>query len=405
MKILELKEKRASFVQQARELIDRAEAEKREMTAEEEMQYDRLMAEIDKLGKAIEREERLAFLEKEISTSHGVVAGRVFPVSGENVAGTHATPEYRSAFLKVLRYGNGALDTGEYRLLLNPEVRALAVSVDAAGGYLVPTETEKNIVKKLETLNVFRRIASVVPFSGTKDIPVEGDIGSASWVDEGATFTESDVTFGRVTIEAHKLGTIIKVSEELLLDAAFDLEVYLTDVIARRFAKAEEAAFVAGDGVNKPLGVIKSAGVGVTTAVSNAITADEVIDLFYSVEPVFRQNATFLMNDTTAKVIRKLKDSDGQYIWQPGLAAGEPDKLLGRPVVYSNAMPSIGAGNEVIAFGDFTYYLVGDRQGRVVQRLNELFAATGQVGFRAYQRVDGKLTISDAVKVMKMASI
>ena len=139
---------------------------------------------------------------------------------------------------------------------------------------------------------------------------------------------------------------------------------------------------------------------GVTAASATAITADELIDLYYSLKTPYRKNAVWILNDATVKAIRKLKDNSGQYLWQPSLTEGTPDKLLGRPVYTSAYMPTAAAGAKTIAFGDFKYYWIADRQGRSFRRLNELYATTGQVGFLGSQRVDGKLILSEAVKVL-----
>jgi len=230
--------------------------------------------------------------------------------------------------------------------------------------------------------------------------------GTASWVDEEGTIPESDDTFGQVSIGAHKLATMIKVSEELLNDAAFDLENYIAREFARRIGAKEEEAFLVGDGVGKPTGILHATGgaeIGVVTA-GATITMDEILDLFYSLKSPYRRNAVFVMNDATAKAIRKLKDDNGQYIWQPSVQAGQPDTLLNCPVRTSAQMPTIASGAKVIAFGDFSYYWIADRQGRTFKRLNELYAATGQVGFIATQRVDGKLILPEAVKVLQMKS-
>jgi HK97 family phage major capsid protein len=140
----------------------------------------------------------------------------------------------------------------------------------------------------------------------------------------------------------------------------------------------------------------------VTAASDKAVTADELIDLFYSLRAPYRKNAVFIMNDATVKLIRKLKDNTGQYLWQPALTAGTPDTILNRPVYTSSFAPLAEGGALAIAFGDFSYYWIADRQGRSFQRLNELFAATGQVGFKATQRVDGKLILPESVKLLQM---
>jgi phage major capsid protein, HK97 family len=208
-------------------------------------------------------------------------------------------------------------------------------------------------------------------------------------------------------IDAHKVGTIIKVSEELLYDSAFDLENYFREEFARRIGDCEEDAFLNGNGTKKPTGLLNATGgaqVGVTAASATAITADELIDLFYSVKSPYRKNAIWVLNDATVRAIRKLKDGNGQYLWQPALREGEFDTILGKKIYTSPFMPTAAAGAKTILFGDLSYYWIGDRQGVTFKRLNERFADYGQVGFLASKRVDGKLVLPEAVKVLQQAA-
>jgi len=284
-------------------------------------------------------------------------------------------------------------------------LNALQVGTDSEGGYLVPDEYERTLVEALEEENIFRQMAKIIrTSSGDRKIPVVATKGTASWIDEEGAYPESDDSFGQISIGAYKLGTMIKVSEELLSDSVFDLEAYIAREFARRIGAKEEEAFFTGDGTGKPLGVLANTGgaeTGVTAASATAITVDEVIDLCYSLKSPYRRNAVWVLNDATIKAIRKLKDNQGQYLWQPSLIAGTPDTILGKPVKTSAFMPTLEAGKKTVAFGDFDYYWIADRQGRSFKRLNELYAASGQVGFLASQRVDGKLVLTEAVKVLQ----
>lgn len=281
---------------------------------------------------------------------------------------------------------------------------ALQVGTDSEGGYLVPDEFERQLIEGLESENIFRRIAKVIQTSsGERKIPVVASKGDASWMDEEGSYVESDLSFNQVLLGAHKLGTLVKVSEELLNDSAFNLPSYIAREFARRLGSKEEEAFLVGDGVGKPLGLLSdnSVEVGITTASDKAITFDNLIDLYYSVKEPYRKNSVFIMNDQTVKAIRQLKDTNGQYIWQPSLVAGTPDKILNCPVLTSPYVPEIAAGATTVIFGDFSYYWIADREGRSFKRLNELYATTGQVGFLGSQRVDGKLILPEAVKLLK----
>ncbi len=187
----------------------------------------------------------------------------------------------------------------------------------------------------------------------------------------------------------------------------FDVESYIATEFARRVGDAEEAAFIGGDGSGKPYGLLNAtngAATGVTAASATALTSDELLDLIYSLKSPYRKRAVFLMHDSTIKAIRKLKDGNSQYLWQPGMKEGEPDRLLGYRLVTSTHMPAIAASAKPILFGDLSSYWIADREGRSMQRLNELYAATGQVGFRVTQRVDGRLVQTEGVRCLVMKS-
>jgi HK97 family phage major capsid protein len=199
----------------------------------------------------------------------------------------------------------------------------------------------------------------------------------------------------------------VKVTEELLYDNAFNLESYILRQFVKALANAEEDAFLNGNGTGKPLGILAPTGggeIGVTTASATAIVADEVINLVYALKRPYRKNAAFIANDQTLALVRKLKDTTGAYIWQPSYQAGEPDRLLGYPIHTSAYVPTVAAGQPVLAFGDFSYYNIGDRGTRSFAELKELFAGNGMIGFVAKERVDGKLVLPEAVQILKMKS-
>lgn len=232
------------------------------------------------------------------------------------------------------------------------------------------------------------------------------DTGEASWIDEGEEIPESDTTFGQTMLSAYKLGTMIKISNELLNDSAFDLATYIARRFGVRMGNAEERAFITGDGVGKPLGLLAETGgakVGVTAAQKDAVTFDEIFKLYYALKAPYRKKAQFLCNEALVLQLMTIKDNNGNYIWKPGLEIGKPDTLLNRPLKTSAFMPEIKGGSKVMAFGDYSYYWVADRQNRTFRRLNELYARTDQVGFLTTQRVDGKLILPEAVQLLQMA--
>lgn len=395
MNILELREKRSKAWEAAKAFLDSHRTEKGILSAEDDAVYTKMEQEIEDLGKEISRMERLEALDAELNKPVNT------PITDKPVSGKteekkgRASDEYKKNFWNAMRM------QGDPHIIRN----ALQEGTDSEGGYLVPDEFERTLVKALEEENIFRKLAKIIQTSsGDRKIPVVTTHGSASWLDEEELVPESDEVFGQTSLSAHKLGTFIKVSDELLNDSVFDLESYISSEFARRIGHKEEEAFFTGDGSGKPTGIFAASGgadVGITSAAAAALTADELIDLFYSLRSPYRKNAVWVMNDSTVKAVRKLKDGNGQYLWQPALTAGTPDTILNRPIYTSSYVPAIAAGAKTIAFGDFGYYWIADRQGRSFKRLNELFATTGQVGFMATQRVDGKLILSEAIKVLQ----
>ena len=393
-KILELREKRAKTWENAKNFLDNRRNENGIVSDEDNAVYEKMETEVVNLGKEIDRLERQAAIDLELSKAVDTPIKEKPAISDKPEKIGRASNEYKNAFWKLMR--NKA----------NFEVKnSLKIGENTECGYLAPDEFERTLVEALEEEDIFRNLANVIQTSsGDRKIPVVATKGNASWVDEEGEIPESDDSFKQVTLSAYKLATMIKVSEELLNDSAFDLESYIAKEFGRRIGTKEEEAFFVGDGTGKPTGILDdTAGgeIGKTTASSTAITFDEIMDLFYSLRSPYRKKATFLMNDSTVKAIRKLKDASGNYLWQPSVTAGTPDTILNRPVLTSSYMPEIAAGNKTIAFGDYQYYWIADREGRSFKRLNELFAITDQVAFISTQRVDGKLILPEAIKILK----
>lgn len=395
MTITELRDKRAKTWNAMESFLDTHRNEKGVLSVEDDATYSKMESDLEALTNEIKRMERKDAIEAELNKPvNAPLTAKPEAMKVEEVP-TRSSDVYKKAFWNKVRNK----DTYEMR-------NALREGADSEGGYLVPDEFENTLVAGLESGNVIRALAHVFKTSnGSHKIPVVATKGTASWIDEEGAIPESDDVFGQKQIGAHKVGTIIKVSEELLNDAAFDLEGYFREEFARRIGNKEEDAFLNGDGSGKPTGIFDNtagADIGITAASSTAITADEIIDLFYSLNSAYRKNAVWVMNDSTVKLIRKLKDSNGQYLWQPALHEGDFDTLLGKKIYTSPFAPEAGAGKKVIAFGDFNYYWIGDRSGITFRRLNERYADTAQVGFLATKRVDAKIILPEAIKVLKL---
>lgn len=387
MTLNQIKAKRASLVATMRGLLNKAHSAGRDLNAEEIGSYDRYEAEVDRLTSQI------AGTENHLTLSRGLSTETARPAlwnGGRLPAGHH---NHLHEFLNFVRTGK-------------PDpLNALQIGTDSEGGFIVPTSFEAEIVRILTNGNPLRAASNVQVVFHDRNIPFEADTGSFGWIAEEAEYTQDDPVFARVTLGAHKLGGIVKVSEELFQDSVTDVQKYLADLAARRFINSEDAAFGNGDGSAKPLGLFQTTSIGgvsvtgFTGEVSAAavITGDDIIDTFHSMKTQYRRNATWVMSDTMVKMVRKLKDSDEQYLWQPGLIEGQPDRLLGRPVIVSDGAPEPAPDAKSIVLADLTHFMIVDRPGIWVQRLNELYAANGQIGFKFHKRVDAKFLNPEAI--------
>ena len=384
MTIVEMREKRAKLWATMEGFLDTHRTDKGVLSADD-MERD-----LNDLTNEIRRMERRDAIEAELSKPVGTpITAKPQGAPVEKMG--RASDAYREDFGLALRG----------RPLVH---NVLSVGVDADGGYLVPEEFEKQIVDGLKEANVVRTLAKTITSQAERKIPVAVGHSVAQWTEENAAYTESNPTFGQKQIDAYKLTDLIRVSTELLQDSAFALEPYIREEFVRAFGVAEEEAFCVGNGTKQPTGIFTANGgeVGVTAAGATAITVDELISLIYSLKSPYRRNAKFFMHDSTVALIRKLKDNNGAYLWQPSVQQGEPDKLLGYPLYTSPYVPQVGAGKLAVAFGDFKNYWIADRAGRTVQRLNELYSTNGQVGFIATERVDGKVILPEGIKLLKL---
>ena len=392
MTIIELRAKRSKAWEAAKAFAETHTNSNGVLSAEDTQTYERMEQEIIDLGKEIQRRERQEALDAELNMPVNKPLTSS-PANAEKPKTGRASNEYKEDFGRHLR--------GK-----KPIHNVLSESVDADGGYLVPEEFEKDIVRGIDETNIIRSIAKVITTANDRKIPIAVGHSVATWTAENAAYTESNPTFGQKQIDAFKLTDLVRVSIELLQDAAFDIEGYIIKEFSYAFGVAEEQAFCDGTGVNQPTGIFTADGgeIGVTAGSATAVTIDDVINLVYSLKAPYRKNAKFLMNEATVSLIRKLKDGNGNYLWQPSVQAGQPDKILGYDVFTTPFAPTIAGGALAIAFGDFSNYWIGDRGGRTVQRLNELYATNGQVGYVATERVDGKVILPEAIKLLKMKS-
>lgn len=387
MTIQELREKRNTAWNAAKAFLESHRTEKGTLTAEDDATYTRMEQDIADLGKEIARLERQEALDAELSKPVGTPLTSK-PATGKQpeVKTGRASDEYRKGMLTALRTN--------FRQVSN----VLQEGVDADGGYLVPEEYDRRLIQTLSEENIMRRLGHVITTSGEHKINIAATKPAAAWIEEGGVLQFSDATFAQILLDAHKLHVAIKVTEELLYDSAFNLESYIIEQFGKALANAEEDAFLNGTGVGQPLGLFAEVGGGhVAGTLSAALKADDVLGLIYELKRPYRKNASFIMNDKTVAQIRKFKDNNGAYLWQPSCQAGEPDRILGYSVHTSEYVPE-----NAIAFGDYSYYNIGDRGTRSFKQLTELFAGNGMIGYVAKERVDGKLILPEAVQILKL---
>ena len=386
MRVQELIEKRAKVWETAKNFVDTHEDKNGNLSAEDEETYSRMEDEIEELTNSIERQQRAERREQELSKPvNSPITGKPYKDEPQGEVKTgRASDEYKKAMLTALR--------SNFRQVSN----VLQEGVDADGGYLVPEEYDHRLIDVLTEENIMRGIATKITTSGEHKINIAATKPAAAWIEEGGALSFGDATFDQKILDAHKLHVAIKITEELLYDNAFGLENYIITEFGKALANAEEDAFLNGDGVGKPTGIFdKTKGgesIGTLTA---ALKSDDILDLIYKLKRPYRKNASFIMNDATLAQIRKLKDNNGQYLWQPSYQANEPDKILGY-----NIRTSAFAPTDAIAFGDYKYYNIGDRGSRSFKQLNELFAGNGMIGYVAKERVDGLLILPEAVKIL-----
>lgn len=387
MTILELREKRNKAWEAAKAFLESHRTEKGTLTAEDDATYTQMEQEINDLGKEIARLERQEALEAELNRPvNQPLTSKPGSGRGEEPKTGRASDEYRKAMLDAFR--------SNFKRVSN----ILQEGVDADGGYLVPEEYDHRLIDTLSEENIMRRLATTITTSGEHKINIAATKPAASWIEEGGALTFGDATFSQILLDAHKLHVAIKVTEELLYDNAFNLEGYILDQFGKALGNAEEDAFLNGDGTGKPLGLFAATGGGtVAGTLTAAIKSDDMLDLVYALKRPYRKTASFIMNDKTLASLRKLKDNNGAYIWQPSYQAGEPDRVLGYAVHTSAYAPE-----DAIAFGDYKYYNIGDRGTRSFAELRELFAGNGMIGYVAKERVDGKLILPEAVQILKL---
>lgn len=269
-----------------------------------------------------------------------------------------------------------------------------------SGGFMLPNMTEDKYERAIGRESIFRSLATVMnDYDGPSSVVAYDSDDMPEFVPELGSIDVTDIAddFTRYTFDRNKLAVILRATTEFVTDSGFDMDGYLAKRLSRAFAKAEDKAFVTGTGEDEPTGILNDTDGAETGVTAAALTFDNVIDLYFSVDKDYRKNGVWLMNDKTALALRMLKANCGMYLWDH-----TNDTILGRPVVICNDMPDADSGEKPVAFGDLSYYWIVKRSPMAVKTLNELFSLNGQIGWLAHEFIDGKLVRRDAVKVLKI---
>lgn len=390
-----LLEKRANVWNETKGMLDNAASENRDLNAEEQVKYDRLTADLDELRTKADR-----YIEDEANAKAAEESLRKF-------AGAQRTPEEAGAAVKLrkffdkdnrtaVEFESGAEEVRQISRAI--EARALSKGTATAGGNTVPTTFYGSLYEYLVEVNTLMREGAEVITTGNGapiEMPYATSYGAAAAVAEAAVIPQNDPAFAKRTLGAFKFGQLIYVSTELMQDSFFDIEAYLARIAGRNLGLALGPKFITGAGTTEPLGIAVSATTGVTggVGVAGVPTFDNLIDLFYSVISPYRDqpSAKWLMKDTTAATVRKIKDTTGNYIWQPSVQLGQPDRLLNHAVLTDPSVAGTGLNARSVLFGDLSSYKIRVVNGVRFERSDEFLFSTDQVAFRALIRADGLL--------------
>lgn len=406
----QLRDERGQIIHDARAILDKAEAESRNPTAEERAKYDELFGKAEGLRDTISMHERQAELDRQAAEDE--LRHREAPkaaATGEESrqVGKRGTDEYRSAFERYLRGGRDALSADE--------VRALQSDIDASGGFMVlPEQMAGGIIKAMDNMTFIRQRATkfAIPTASSLGSPtLAADPSDADWTSELASGNEdSTMSFGKRDLHPHPLAKRLKVSGKLLRQVP-GAETLVRDRLAYKFGVSQENAFLNGSGAGQPLGVFTASANGISTGrdvstgnTTTGVTFDGLMGAKFSLKGQYWTAAEWIFHRDVLLQISKLKDGDGQYIWRESVRAGEPDRLLNLPVMMSEYAPNtMTTGLYVGLLGVFSHYWIADALDMQVQRLNELYAEANQVGFIGRLETDGMPTLEEAFARVKLA--
>lgn len=406
-KLKDLRDQRGKLVADARAILNKAEAEKRSASAEESAQFDAMMKQVNGLGDEVRRHESLVEAERDAAAQ----VARGLDSATDEARGKSADPdvEFRTkAFGKLLVEGRGALQADEWR--------ALQADSDTAGGFIVtPEQFVAGLIKNVDDVVFIRQRATKyrIPTAASLGVPtLATDASDAEWTTELATGSEdSALAFGKRKLNPHPMAKRIKVSETLMRVSG-GAERIVMDRFAYKFGVTQEKGFLTGNGVNQALGIFTASNDGITTArdvstgnTATAVTFDGLINAKFSLKGQYWQRSDWMFHRDVLSQIAKLKDGDGQYLWRESVRDGEPDRLMGRPVMMSEFAPNTMTASQYVGIlGDYSNYWIADALDLQIKRLNELYAETDQVGFIGRLSTDGMPVLAEAFARVKLSA-
>ena len=407
--ITQLEERRANVWSQMTEIMDAADTEGRDLSAEEAQKYDAAEADLEKLSGDIDRAKRHAGRD---------TVDRVDPIvnpGNDEQRQDDGDVDYRAIFESYVRRGMIEL-SAEQRTQLrenwaDKETRAQSVGTASAGGYLVPEDYQAEIIRTMKDFGAVMDVARVLTTNTGAALPwptVDDTSQVGALLAENTQVSEQDVALGVKQLDAYKYTSkLVRVSWELMQDSAFDMEAFLRDILGERVGRILNQHFTTGTGTAQPTGIVTGATSGKTAASTTAVTADELIDLQHSVDRAYRNSprARFMLSDSALAAVRKLKDSNGQYLWAPGIGTDAPGTLLGSTYEVNTDMAVPAAGVKSVLYGDFyAGYVVRLVRGFEMIRLDERYADYAQVGFVGFARADGEVVNTSAYKALTQAA-
>ena len=408
---LELKQQRAGKLSAMKEAAKKAEEarKKGEAATDYDAEFDRAEAEERDLSKQIARQERLDEIAKEEAEKHLDEMDK----RDNKPSGSQAN-EYRDAFKQWFCFGNNTLNEEQRQILargkVTPESRAQSTST-TAGGYLIAPEYMAELDRAMKDYSAVLQVCRIVPTDTGANMPwptLDATARKAAIVAENATSTPTDFTFGQKSLDAYMLRDMAAASLELVQDSAFDINAFISEQFSESFGRGLETYFTTGTGTGQPNGLVTASTLGKTAASATAFTRAEIVDLVHSVDPGYRRSKKcgFMFHDTILAAIKKLSfgTGDDRPLWQVSIRDGEPDKLEGYPYWINQDMDSaLTTGKKIMLFGDYNKYIARKVLGMVLRRLEERFIDSGQIGFIAFQRWDGELINTAAVKRLQLA--